>query len=141
MPSVHLRSRYWSHTRRRCPARSEMKIGRHANQRCHCAASVGRLNSISDNNALRLLSKAASPCSKPAALPHSHTVHRGSWGTVGPVGPIMPERCSLGPTGRKHTPASSMPSPNRQFTETAIRKISDMTPDFTIAIPRTATDS
>jgi hypothetical protein len=26
MPSVHLRSTYWSHTSRRCPARSEIKL-------------------------------------------------------------------------------------------------------------------
>src|SRR6516162_2098616 len=34
MPSVHLRSTSWSQTNRRRPARSEMKTGRHANQRC-----------------------------------------------------------------------------------------------------------
>jgi len=34
MPLVHLRSMSWSHTSCRRPARSTIKNGRHANQRC-----------------------------------------------------------------------------------------------------------
>jgi len=60
MPSVHLRSRCRSHTTRNRPARSKTITGRHANQRCHCVACVGRLDSIS-HNALR-------PSAKPSAM-------------------------------------------------------------------------
>jgi hypothetical protein len=51
MPSVHLRSTYWSHATRCHPARSRTITGRHANQRCQCMADGRGLRGISYPNA------------------------------------------------------------------------------------------